>query len=59
VTCPKCSGKLENYKFIDFVLDRCENCEGVRLDKGELKGILKKAARGPLGAFFERYLSQG
>ena len=54
VNCPKCPGKLESYKFIDFVLDRCENCEGIWLDRAELEGILRKAARGPLGAFLDR-----
>ena len=58
VNCPKCSGKLESYKFMDFALDRCESCEGIWLDKGELEGILRRAARGPLGAFFERYFSK-
>jgi len=52
--CPKCSGKLESYKFMDFALDRCESCEGIWLDRGELAAILRKAARGPLGAFFDR-----
>ena len=54
VNCPKCPGKLESYKFMDFVLDRCENCEGIWLDKGELEGILRKAVRGTLGAFLDR-----
>ncbi|HXV79135.1 MAG TPA: zf-TFIIB domain-containing protein [Candidatus Binatia bacterium] len=54
VNCPKCPGKLERYKFMDFVLDRCESCEGIWLDKSGLKGILRKAARGPLGAFLDR-----
>ncbi len=54
LNCPKCSGKLESYKFMDFVLDRCESCEGIWLDKGELEGILRKAARGPLGIFLDR-----
>ena len=58
VNCPKCSGKLESYRFMDFALDRCESCEGIWLDKGELEAILRKAARGPLGAFFERYFSK-
>jgi len=56
--CPKCSGKLESYKFMDFFLDRCECCEGIWLDRGELAAILRKAARGPLGGFFERYFSK-
>ena len=54
-TCPKCGGKFVVYSFMDFVLDRCESCEGIWLDKGELEGILRSAARGPLGAFLERY----
>jgi hypothetical protein len=54
VSCPKCPGKLESYKFMEFVLDRCGSCGGIWLDKGELEGILRKAARGPLGAFFDR-----
>jgi Zn-finger nucleic acid-binding protein len=58
VNCPKCPGKLESYKFMDFVVDRCESCEGIWLDKGELEAILRRAARGPLGAFFERYFSK-
>jgi len=58
VNCPKCSGKLEKYRFMGFVLDRCESCEGIWLDKGELERILRKAARGPLGAFLERYFSK-
>ena len=54
VNCPKCPGKLESYRYMDLVLDRCESCEGIWLDKGELEGILRRAARGPLGAFFDR-----
>jgi hypothetical protein len=54
VNCPKCPGRLEKYRFMGFVLDRCGSCEGIWLGKGELKGILKKASRGPLGAFLER-----
>jgi Zn-finger nucleic acid-binding protein len=56
--CPKCPGRLEKYRFMGFVLDRCESCEGIWLDKGELKGILRKVARGPLGGFLERYFSK-
>jgi Zn-finger nucleic acid-binding protein len=54
VNCPKCPGKLERCSFMGLVLDRCESCEGIWLEKGELKGILRKAARGPIGAFLDR-----
>jgi hypothetical protein len=53
-TCPKCSGKFEKYEFMGFVLDRCQNCEGIWLKKGELAGILKQQTRGPLGVFLDR-----
>lgn len=38
LACPKCSGKLESYSFMEFFLDRCQACGGVWLDKGELEG---------------------
>jgi Zn-finger nucleic acid-binding protein len=58
MNCPKCSGKFAKYKFMGFNLDRCENCEGIWLNKGELAGILRQQARGPLGAFLDRCFSK-
>ena len=52
--CPKCSGTFAKYRFLGFDLDRCENCEGIWLNKGELAGILRQQARGPLGVFLDR-----
>ena len=52
--CPKCSAKLQKYQFMGFMLERCENCEGIWLKKGELEGILRRHGRGPLGAFLDR-----
>jgi Zn-finger nucleic acid-binding protein len=56
--CPKCSGKLLSYGFMEFVVERCHDCEGLWLGKGRLEGILRRAARGPLGAFFDRCFSK-
>ncbi len=53
-TCPKCSGTFEKYEFRGFSLERCGNCEGIWLKKGELAGILRQQARGPLGVFLDR-----
>ena len=53
-SCPKCSGKFEKYRFMGFVLERCEKCEGIWLKKGELAAILRRQARGPLAAFLDR-----
>lgn len=41
LSCPRCLEKLQSYSFMDFLLDRCQSCGGVWLDKGELEGILK------------------
>ena len=56
-TCPKCLGKFQKFEILGFIIDRCENCQGVWLNKGELDGILRQKARGPLGAFFDRCFS--
>jgi Zn-finger nucleic acid-binding protein len=57
-SCPKCSGTFEKYEFMGFVLERCGNCEGIWLQKGELAGILRQQARGPLGIFLQRCFSK-
>ena len=57
-SCPTCAGKLEKYAFMGFVLHRCDSCQGIWLRSAELRGIMRKAARGPLGAFFDRCFSR-
>jgi len=53
-TCPKGSGKFMKYTVKGSVVERCESCEGIWLNKGELTEILRRQAGGPLGAFIER-----
>lgn len=52
--CPKCSGNLAQHTVKGFGVERCESCEGIWLNKGELAEILRRQAGGPLGAFIER-----
>ena len=52
--CPKCSGTMGNFSVKGLEVERCENCEGIWLNKGELAVILRRQAGGPLGAFLER-----
>jgi len=33
---------------MEFILDRCEICDGIWLYEGKLEGLLRRAARGPL-----------
>jgi hypothetical protein len=51
--CPKCPGKLESYTFEGIPLDRCHECGGIWLDKGELEAIVRLISRGPLGAWLD------
>ena len=54
LSCPKCSGKLESYAFHEIVLDRCHECGGVWLDKGELEAIVRKISRGVVGEWIDK-----
>jgi DnaJ-class molecular chaperone len=56
--CPKCSGKFAKYQILGFEVERCESCEGIWLNKGELQGILRQQSRGPLGVFLDRCFSK-
>jgi len=56
--CPKCRGLLETYTFQGVILDRCQNCGGIWMDKGELEGVLAKVARGPLGARLDKVVTK-
>jgi protein-arginine kinase activator protein McsA len=35
--CPKCGGDLKEVLFRTVKVDRCQNCDGVWLDRGELE----------------------
>jgi Zn-finger nucleic acid-binding protein len=43
--CPKCPGKLESYTFQGIALDRCHECGGMWLDKGELDRWVRGSIR--------------
>ncbi|HEY6996864.1 MAG: zf-TFIIB domain-containing protein [Candidatus Binatia bacterium] len=52
--CPKCPGVLDSYLFHGVNLDRCRDCGGVWMDKGELEAVIRKISRGPLGAWIDK-----
>ena len=53
IPCPKCTGKLDSYTFEGIALDRCRECEGIWLDRGELEAIIRRMTRGPLGEWLK------
>lgn len=38
--CPKCSGKWDTHDRNGVVVDECEGCQGVFLDRGELERLI-------------------
>lgn len=40
--CPRCDGRLREMVFDDVRIDRCDKCEGVWLDTGELEQIIRE-----------------
>ncbi|MGA1821918.1 MAG: zf-TFIIB domain-containing protein [Thermoplasmatota archaeon] len=40
--CPRCSVEMETQYMFDVIIDKCHECEGIWLDRGELYQIQKK-----------------
>lgn len=57
LTCPKCGGTMASYERNGVIVDQCQECRGVFLDRGELErlidaeeqryGLAPPATRGP------------
>jgi uncharacterized protein len=44
--CPKCAGTLVETTIEDVTIDRCDTCQGVWLDAGELETLTKRESGG-------------
>jgi len=40
IQCPKCEGTLDELTFDDVRIDRCNKCNGVWLDAGEMERLI-------------------
>jgi Zn-finger nucleic acid-binding protein len=40
LTCPKCRGEMRTYERNGIMIDQCEECRGIFLDRGELEQLL-------------------
>jgi len=40
--CPRCSGKLHETSYDEVTIDRCDTCQGIWLDAGELENIVSQ-----------------
>jgi Zn-finger nucleic acid-binding protein len=41
MNCPKCSGKWDSLERSGVVIEECEGCQGVFLDRGELERLIE------------------
>jgi len=39
LTCPKCQGEMRQYERSGVILDQCQECRGIFLDRGELERL--------------------
>lgn len=46
LTCPKCHGVMRTYSRGGLVLELCEDCRGIFLDKGELERLIEAEGGG-------------
>ena len=44
-TCPKCRGEMRTYERNGVLIDQCEECRGIFLDRGELEQLLDAEGR--------------
>ena len=40
LTCPKCAGQMGSYERNSITIDRCRECRGIFLDRGELERLI-------------------
>ncbi len=46
LTCPKCRGVMRTYTRSGLVIELCEDCRGIFLDKGELERLIEAEGGG-------------
>ena len=45
IRCPRCSGPMTEYDHAVVRADRCDNCQGIFFDNGELEQVVEKAIK--------------
>lgn len=56
--CPRCSNELKEEDIVGVTIDRCVDCQGIFLDRGELEEILLQSGQERRG-FFRKLLGFG
>jgi uncharacterized protein len=45
ITCPKCESPMRSYERSGVMIDRCSECGGLFLDRGEVERLIEAEAR--------------
>jgi uncharacterized protein len=53
LACPKCSGRMGSYERSGIVVEQCEDCRGMFLDRGELERLIDAEGGGWSGVIGE------
>lgn len=59
LACPKCGGRLRRYERSGIMIERCDACGGIFLDRGELECLIEAEGALLYGAMTESELAQG
>ena len=58
LTCPKCGGEMRAYERNGVLVDQCNDCRGIFLDRGELERLVDAEGR-HYGDSFQRHDDRG
>ncbi len=53
LVCPKCGGKMRTYERSQILVEQCEDCRGIFLDRGELERLVDAEGGGWSGRVAE------
>jgi hypothetical protein len=54
--CPKCGGQMEEIDLAGIDIDKCQDCQGVYFDNGELDILLKSKERGGFLGLLQKFV---
>ena len=55
--CPKCGGQMEEIDLAGIDIDKCQDCQGVYFDNGELDILLQSKERGGFLGLLKKFVT--
>ena len=54
--CPKCGGQMEEIDLAGIAIDKCQSCQGIYFDNGELDILLQSKERGGFLGLLKKFV---